>query len=87
MNGLGKPFKKIRSKISKNSRKSEITACEQKTTNEKVTFCSNSVFSLYFKIRAKTIHVEKPLAFSLHFLLQRDQNHFSKFGFKNHENV
>ena len=34
-------------------------------------------FSLYFKIRAKKIHAAKPLAFSLHFLFRRDQNHYS----------
>ena len=38
----------------KNSKnQSEISACEQKTTSEKPNFCSNTVFSLYFKIRAK----------------------------------
>ena len=51
---------------------SEIAACEQKSTSEKANFCSNTVFSLYFKIRAKKIHAAKPLAFSLHFLFQRD---------------
>ena len=41
-------------KIEKNSKnQSEIAACEQKTTTEKPNFCSNTVFSLYFKIRAK----------------------------------
>ena len=34
---------------------SEIAACEQKTTSEKANFCSKTVFSLYFKIRAKKI--------------------------------
>ena len=34
-------------------------------------------FSHYFKIRAKKIHAAKPLAFSLHFLFRRDQNHYS----------
>ena len=53
---------------------------------EKPNFCSNTVFSLYFKIRAKKIHAAKPLAFSLHFLFRRDQNHYS-IDFKNHENV
>ena len=38
-------------------------------------FCSNAIFSLYFKIRAKKIHAAKPLAFSLHFLFRRDQKH------------
>ena len=59
MHGLGKPFrKKTRTKKSKkkNSKnQSEIAAYEQKTTSEKADFCSNTVFSLYFKIRAKKI--------------------------------
>ena len=55
VNGLGKPFKKNSDpKNRKNSKnQSEIAACEQKTTTEKPNFCSNTVFSLYFKIRAK----------------------------------
>ena len=56
---------------------SEIAASEQKTTSEKPNFCSNTVFSLYFKIRLKKIHAAKPLAFSVHFLFRRDQNHYS----------
>ena len=84
MNGLGKPFrKKIRSKKSKNCKnQSEIAACEQKATSEKANFCSNPVFSLYFKIRAQTFHAAKPLAFSLHFLFRRDQNHYSNLTSK-----
>ena len=54
----------------------------QKTTTEKPNFCSNTVFSLYFKIRAKKIHAAKPLAFSLHFLFRRDQNHYSNLTSK-----
>ena len=55
MNKLGKPFrKKSDPKNRKNSKnQSEIAACEQKTLTEKPNFCSNTVFSLYFKIRAK----------------------------------
>ena len=49
----------------------------KKTTSEKANFCSNTVFSLYFKIRAKQFHAAKPLAFSLHYLFRRDQNHHS----------
>ena len=65
-------------KIEKNSKnQSEIAACEQKTTSEKANFCSNTVFALYFKIRAKNIHAAKSLAFSLHLLFRRDQNHYS----------
>ena len=80
MNGLGKPFRKKSDpkKKRKNSKnQSEIAACEQKTSSEKLNFRSNTVFSLYFKIRAKKFHAPKPLAFSLHFLLRRDQNHYS----------
>ena len=60
---------------------SEIAACEQKTSSEKANFCSNTFFSLYFKIRAK-FHAAKPLAFSLHFLFRRDQNHYSNLTSK-----
>ena len=70
-------------KIEKNSKNQiEIAACEQKTTDEKPNFCSNTVFSHYFKNRAKKIHTAKPLAFSLHFLFRRDQNHHSNLTSK-----
>ena len=75
--------KKSDRKNRKNSKnQSEIAACEQKTTSEKANFCSNIVFSLYFKFGAKKIHVAKPLAFSLHFLIRRDQNHYSQLTSK-----
>ena len=61
--------------------KVKIAACEQKTTSEKANFCSNIVFSLYSKIRAKKIHAAKPLAFSIHFLF-RHQNHYSNLTSK-----
>ena len=60
----------------------EIAACEQKTTSEKAHFCSNTVFSLYFKIRTKKLHAAKALAFSRHFLFRRDQNHYSNLTSK-----
>ena len=52
MNGLEKPFRKKsdpkkNEKNSKNQR--QIATCEQKTASEKANFCSNTVFSLYFK--------------------------------------
>ena len=65
---------------------SEIAACEQKTTSEKAKFCSNTVFSLYFKFRAKKFHAAKPLALSLHFLL-RVIKITTPIWLKNHENV
>ena len=84
MNGLGKSFRKTSDpKNRKNCKnQSEIAACEQKTTSEKAIFCSNTVFSLYFKFRAKKFHASKPLAFSLHFLFRRDQNHYSNLTSK-----
>ena len=84
MNGLEKPLrKKSDPKNRKNSKnQSEIAACEQKTTTDKANFFSNTVFSLYFKIRAKKFHDAKPLAFSLHFLFRRDQNHYSNLTSK-----
>ena len=44
------PIQKLE-KTAKNQ--SEIAACEQKTTTEKLNFCSNTIFALYYKIRAK----------------------------------
>ena len=41
-----------------------------------------TVFSIYFKIRARKIHAAKPLAFSLHFLFRRDQNRYSNLTSK-----
>ena len=84
MNGLGKSFrKKSYPKNRKNSKnQSQIAACEQKITTDKANFCSNTIFSLYFKIRAKKFHAAKPLAFSLHFLFRRDQNHYSNLTLK-----
>ena len=85
MNGLGRPLRKKsdpknREKNSKNQ--GEIAACEQKTTSEKTNFCSNTIFSLYFKFRAKKFHATKPLAFLLHFLFRCDQNHYSNLTSK-----
>ena len=54
----------------------------KKTTTEKPNFCSNTVFSLYFENRATKIHATKSLAFSLHFLFRRDQNHYSNLTSK-----
>ena len=62
--------------------KVKLPHANKKTTREKANFCSNTIFSLYFKIRAKKIHAAKPLAFSLHFLFRRDQNHHSNLTSK-----
>ena len=89
MNGFEKPIrKKSDPRIEKTVKnQNEIAACEQKTTSEKANFCSHTVFSLYFKIRAQKFHATKPLAFLLHFLFRRDQNHYSNLTSKNMKNV
>ena len=75
--------KKIRSKKSKKTLKIKVKLphVNKKTTSEKADFCSNTVLSLYFKIRRK-VPATKPLASSLHFLFRRDQNHHSNLALK-----
>ena len=65
MNGLGKPLrKKSDPKNRINSKnQSEIAACEQKITSKKAKFCSNTLFTFYYKILVKTFHAAKPMAF------------------------
>ena len=84
MNGLGNHLEKnpIQKNRENSKNQSEIVACKQKTTSEKAKFCSNIVFSLYFKFGAKKFHAEKPLAFSVHFLFRRDQNCYSNLTSK-----
>ena len=55
MNGLIKPFRKKNPIQNRQNSKnqSEISACEQKTTSDKDNFCSNTVSSLPFKIKAE----------------------------------
>ena len=78
-------LEKSRSKISKKKPvkiRVKLPHVNKKITTEKPNFCSNTVFSLYFRIRAKKIHAAKALAFSLHFLFRRDQNHYSNLTSK-----
>ena len=53
MRELEKPFSKKSDQKIEKTVKTKIAACEQKTTSEKANFCSNTVFLLYLKIRAK----------------------------------
>ena len=83
MNGLGKPFRKRPNpKNRKKTVRVKLPYVNKKTTSEKAKFCSNAVFSLYFKNRARKFHNAKPLAFSHHFLFQRDRNHYSNLTSK-----
>ena len=63
MNGLWKPFRKKSDPKNRENCKnqSEIAAHEQKTNSEKANFCSNTFFSIYFKIRAIKFHAAKPI--------------------------
>ena len=47
----------------------------KKPLERKRIFVQTLFFSLYFTIIVKSFHVIKQLAFSLHFLFRRDQNH------------
>ena len=84
MNGLEKPFrKKSDPKIEKRVKiKVKLPHVNKKPLARKRIFCSNTVFSLYFKFRAKKFHATTPLGFSLHFLFRRDQNHYSNLTSK-----
>ena len=66
---------------------SEIAACEQKTIIEKANFCSNTVFSLYFKFRAKKISRRKTTRFFAPLPVSKRPKSLLQFGFKNNENV
>ena len=57
----------------------KLPRVNKKTTSKKANFWSNTVFSLYFKIRAKKF---TPQNHSLYFLFWRDQNHYSKVASK-----
>ena len=83
MNGLGKPFTKNPiQKIEKTVKiKVKLPHVNQKPLPRNRIFVQTP-FSLYFKIRAKKLHANKPLAFSLHFLFRRDQNHYSNLTSK-----
>ena len=76
MNALGKRFRK---KTNPKNQKTVKIRVKLPHVNKipLANICSNTVFSLHFKFRAKKFHATKPLAFSLHFLFRRDQNHYS----------
>ena len=85
MSGLGKPFrKKAQSKTLKKLLKIKVKLphVNKEPPARKRFFVQTPFFSLYFKIRAKKYHAAKPLAFSLHFLFRRDQNHYSNLTSK-----
>ena len=72
---------RLEKKSDKKNRKN-IAHVNKNHQREKANFCTNTVSSLYIKIRAKRYHAAKPLDFSLHFLFQRDQNNYSNLTSK-----
>ena len=78
MNGLRKTFEKTSQKTFKINFK--MPYLNKKPLARKQNFVQT--LSLYFGIRAKKFHVAKPLAFLLHFLFRRDQNHYSNLTSK-----
>ena len=84
MNGLRKPFRK--KSDPKNRKKTvkikvKLPHVNKKPLARKRIFVQTP-FSLYFKFRAQKFHAAKPLAFSLHLLFRRDQNHYSNLPSK-----
>ena len=78
MNGLGKPIrKKIRLKKWKKTAKTKVKLPHEnkKAQARKRTFIQTP-FSHPLKKRWKKFYITKLLAFSLHFLFRRDQNHY-----------
>ena len=67
MNGLGKPFRKKNPilKIEKKTVKikMKLAHVNKKLTSEKANLCSNTVFSLFFKIRVKKSMPQNPSLF------------------------
>ena len=76
----------MRAAIKNSKNHSEIAACEEKPLmvliSEKANFSSKTVLSFSFKIGAKKFFAAKQLAFLLHFLFRRDQNHYSNLTSK-----
>ena len=65
---------------------SEMAACEQETTSEQSNFCSNTVFSLYWKLEIK-ISRRKTTRFFAPLPASAWPKRLLQFDFKNHENV
>ena len=85
MNGLGKPIrKKIRSKKSKKTVKFRVKLphVNKKPLPRNRIFVQTPFSHSTLKLERKKIHAAKPLAFSLHFLFRRDQNHYSNLTSK-----
>ena len=84
MNGLGKPFRK---KSDPKNRKTVKIRVKLPHVNKKPLprnriFVQTPFSHSTLKLERKKIHAASPLAFSLHFLFRRDQNHYSNLTSK-----
>ena len=80
MNGLRKPFRKKNpiQKIENTVKiKKKLPHVNKKPLARKRIFVQTPFSHSTLKLEQKKIHAAKPLAFSLHFLFPRDQNHYS----------
>ena len=85
MNGLEKPFRKKsdpKKSKKKNSKNQSEIAVNKKPLTRKRIFVQTPFSHYTLNLERKKIHAAKPLAFSLHFLLRCDQNHYSNLTSK-----
>ena len=80
MNGLRKPFRK--KTIQKNEKKTvkikvKLPHVNKKPLARKRIFVQTAFSHSTLNLERKTFHAANPLAFSHHFLLRRDQTHYS----------
>ena len=76
MNGLGKSFKKSNPKFRKTVKIKVKLPHVNKKLARKRTFVQTPFSQSTLKLDWKNFHATKPLAFSLHVLFRRDQNHY-----------
>ena len=85
MNGFGKPFRKKNpiQKIEKTVKiKVKLPNVNKKPLARKRIFVETPFSHSTLNLEQKKCHAAKPLAFSLHFLFRRDQNHYSNLTSK-----
>ena len=85
MNGLGIPFTKKNpiQKMEKTVKiKVKLPHVNKKPLPRNRIFVQTPFSHSTLKLEQKKFHAAKPLAFSLHFLFRRDQNHYSNLTSK-----
>ena len=74
-NHLEKPIQKIEKTVENQSQR--MPHVNKKPLSRNQIFVQTPFSHSTLKLERKKIHAAKPLAFSLHFLFRRDQNHYS----------